>query len=78
PRNYFNVIFTRATIQGFLVFHFKDRFDEAEERLLGWVEAGKLRHREDIAEGFEAAPGALMRLFTGANIGKQLVRVAPQ
>lgn len=75
PPNYFAIVFSHATIQGFLVFNFADRFDEAERRLLAWSRAGRLRHREDIIEGFENAPAALMRLFEGRNIGKQLLKL---
>ena len=76
PRNYFNVVFTGATIQGFLMNHYERDYPVAEARLLAWVRAGALKYKEDIREGFEGAPAALMGLFGGDNFGKQLLRLA--
>jgi hypothetical protein len=75
PRNYFNVVFTGATIQGFLMNHFERDYPIAEARLLEWVRAGAIKYREDVREGFENAPAALMGLFEGGNFGKQLLKV---
>jgi NADPH-dependent curcumin reductase CurA len=76
PLNYFNVVFTRATITGFLVQHFSEHYATATRRLGEWLLAGQLRQLEDVLEGFENAPHALLRVFEGANTGKQLLRVA--
>jgi NADPH-dependent curcumin reductase CurA len=79
PQNYFNVVFTRATITGFLVHHFAEHYATADRRLGEWLADGRLRQLEDVVEGFENAPRALMRLFDGANLGKQLLRMgAPE
>jgi NADPH-dependent curcumin reductase CurA len=45
--------------------------------LVPMVTDGTLRHREDIRDGLEAAPDALVDLYTGANKGKLLVQIAP-
>ncbi|MFP5307236.1 MAG: NADP-dependent oxidoreductase [Gammaproteobacteria bacterium] len=76
PRNYFNVVFTRATIQGFLVHHFAEHYATADARLRGWLKSGALIQREDVQLGLENAPRTLMRLFEGANFGKQLLKLA--
>jgi NADPH-dependent curcumin reductase CurA len=76
PRNYFNVVFTGATIQGFLMNHYERDYPVAEARLLAWVREGRLKYKEDIREGFENAPAALIGLFAGGNFGKQLLKVA--
>jgi NADPH-dependent curcumin reductase CurA len=76
PRNYFNVVFTGATIQGFLLPHHEREFPVAEARLLEWVRTGSLKYKEDIRAGFENAPAALMGLFEGGNFGKQLLKLA--
>ena len=76
PRNYFNVVFTGATIQGFLMPEYERDYPEADARLAGWVRAGRITPTADVLEGFEQAPAALMRLFAGRNIGKQLLKVA--
>ena len=41
-----------------------------------WIKEGKIKYREDIAEGLENAPAAFMGMLKGKNFGKQLVRVA--
>ena len=67
----------RATIRGFLVLDYVDRFEEAIDHLAGMLGEGKLHYDETIVPGgIEAAPDALAQLFTGANMGKLLVRVA--
>ena len=76
PRNYFNVVFTGATIQGFLMNHYERDYPLAEARLLEWVRSGAIRYKEDVREGFEHAPRALMGLFDGGNFGKQLLKLA--
>lgn len=76
PRNYFNVVFTGATIQGFLMPEYERDYPEADARLVEWVRAGRVVARADVLEGFENAPAALMRLFEGRNVGKQLLRVS--
>ena len=75
PRNYFNVVFTGATIQGFLMPQYERDYPEADARLTEWVRAGRIAARADVVDGFENAPAALMRLFDGRNVGKQLLKV---
>lgn len=77
PRNLWQLIVKRARIQGMLVSDFAGREAEAIERLGRWVNEGRIKYREDVVEGLENAPQAFLRLFTGANTGKQLVRVGP-
>jgi NADPH-dependent curcumin reductase CurA len=52
-----------------------DRLGEAATALGGWVAKGELSSREDIAEGFENFPETLLRLFSGANTGKLVLKV---
>jgi NADPH-dependent curcumin reductase CurA len=75
PQNYFNLIFRRATMQGFIVLDWANEFPAIRKRLAAFVKAGKLTYREDIRHGFENAPRTMMRLFSGANRGKQLLEV---
>ena len=75
PRNYMQVLIRRARLEGFLVFDYVDRIDEALAELVPLVRSGQLRYREDIREGLDSAPAALGDLFTGANDGKLIVRV---
>jgi NADPH2:quinone reductase len=71
------LIMQRATIQGFLVLDYGDRFEEAINHLAGMLGAGNLHYDETIVDGgIAAAPEALAQLFTGQNMGKLLVRVS--
>ena len=76
PRNYMQLLIRRARVEGFLVFDYVDRIDEALSELVPLVESGRLRYREDIREGLDSAPAALGDLFTGANDGKLIVHIA--
>lgn len=76
PENYFNLIFKRASMRGFLVLDFAGQYPVARKRLKKWIKSGELAYKEDIQEGFEKAPETLMRLFTGQNFGKQMLKVA--
>ena len=76
PRNYTNLIIQRAKMEGFLVTDFAARFPAAIGDLATWASEGKLRDRVDVAEGLENAPDAFRRLFTGENVGKQLIHIA--
>ena len=69
------MIIKRATIRGFLVFDYMDRRDEALSDLFGWVASGEIASRSDVQEGFENIPATFLRLFTGANQGKQLLKL---
>lgn len=74
-RQYHQLILQRATMQGFLVFDYLARTGEAVAEMSPWLAAGRIQNPVDIAEGFDAAPDALKRLFAGQNRGKQLVRL---
>ncbi|TSI15401.1 NADP-dependent oxidoreductase [Brevibacterium aurantiacum] len=74
-RNYMQLGLRRARMEGLVFFDYLDRFPEALAHLSGMFGRGELAVTETIAEGLEAAPGALDGLFAGANLGKQLVRL---
>lgn len=76
PSNYVNLLSKTATMQGFNALEMWNRFDEAFADLRRWGAEGRLVHRETVFEGLESCVEALNGLFTGANIGKMLVRVS--
>lgn len=78
PRLLWHLIIKRATVRGFLVMDYADRFREAITKLTEWFQAGKLTYRERITDGIENAPRAFMEMMQGANIGKQLVKVSEE
>ncbi|WP_375484002.1 NADP-dependent oxidoreductase [uncultured Mycobacterium sp.] len=75
PANYVNLLAKTALMQGFNALEMWDRFDEAFADLRRWEQEGKLVHRETVFDGIESCVDALNGLFTGANIGKMLVKV---
>jgi len=76
PENYANLIFKRATMEGFIVIDFMSEAGVARKKLKQWIQEGKINCKEDIQEGFENAPNTLKRLFEGKNKGKQLLRIS--
>jgi NADPH-dependent curcumin reductase len=76
PSNYLNLTPKRARMEGFIILDYVPRFPEAMEALGRWRREGKLVQKEDVAVGLENAPRTLMRLFTGENFGKQLLKIA--
>jgi NADPH-dependent curcumin reductase len=73
----FRAILTkRLTIRGFIVMDFWGRFDDFIREMPQWIKEGRIKYREDIAEGLENAPAAFMGLLKGKNFGKQLVRIS--
>ena len=78
PRNVPGLIVVkRLRMEGFIVMDFADQDEEAERELRGWLAGGDLVVEEDIVEGLENAPRALVGLLAGDNRGKRMVRVAP-
>jgi NADPH-dependent curcumin reductase CurA len=75
PRMWRHVLVARARVQGFLVFDYAARYASALEQLAQWVRSGQIKYHEDIIEGFENMPRALIGLFRGENLGKRLVKV---
>jgi NADPH-dependent curcumin reductase CurA len=69
------LIATRARIEGFVVYDWWHRRDEALRRLSAWHRAGSLKFREDVVKGLENVPHAFVRMMRGDNLGKQLVEL---
>jgi len=69
------LIATRAVMQGFVVYDWWNRRDEALQRLAAWHASGELQFREDVMIGLENVPRAFMRMMEGENFGKQLVQL---
>lgn len=77
PMLLFNLLVKRIKMQGFIIFdHYGPRYEEFCKTMRGWLAAGKIKYREDVLEGLETAPQALIGLLRGDNFGKLVVRVA--
>jgi NADPH-dependent curcumin reductase CurA len=75
PSNLMNLVITRSRMEGFIIIDYMNRNHIAMPELLGWITAGELVYQEDIQEGFKNIPDTLTRLFSGKNIGKQLLEL---
>jgi NADPH:quinone reductase len=64
-----------ALMQGFIITDYAPRFAEGVKQLGQWLREGKMKYAENIVDGFENTPNAFLGLFSGENLGKQLVRV---
>ena len=71
-----NLITLRARMEGFIVLDYMAQAGEAVAELLGWIGSGDLKYQIDLQEGFDNIPDTLQRLFTGQNLGKQLLKIA--
>nr|WP_199688295.1 NADP-dependent oxidoreductase [Noviherbaspirillum sedimenti] len=75
PRVERHLLNKAARMQGFLVWDYEHRYEEAVARLAAWVRTGQLRYREDVLNGIEQAPDAIAGLYRGENNGKRLIRL---
>ncbi len=76
PRGVPGLIVTkRLKVDGFVVMDFYDGREAALAQLRAWVEAGQLKVQEDVVDGFENLPAALIGLLAGENRGKRMVKV---
>ena len=76
PRNFRHLIVKNAMAKGFFVMRdYQDRFPEARQQLKIWLKEGKIKPCETIIQGLENIAAAFLGLFSGENLGKQLVRV---
>ena len=75
-RHFASLLINRVKLQGFIVGEHADLRPQALEELGQLVATGKLKYRESIAEGLDAAPRAFIGMLKGENLGKQLVKLA--
>jgi NADPH-dependent curcumin reductase CurA len=76
PQVFRAILTKRLTIRGFIVTDFAARHGDFQRDVSQWIKEGRIKYREDIAEGLENAPAAFMGMLKGKNFGKQLVRIA--
>jgi len=75
PRPQPFLLIHKATMQGFIITQYMNRFAEGIAQLAQWFMSGKLKHAESIVEGFENTPRAFIGLFSGENLGNQVVKI---
>jgi NADPH-dependent curcumin reductase CurA len=78
PANYLSLLVNRARMEGIVVFDWADRYPEAVAQIGQWIKGSNFKTREDIVEGLENFPQALLMLFEGRNFGKLILKVADE
>lgn len=78
PANYLSLLVNRARMEGIVVFDWADRYPEAAAQMAQWMKEGSFKSREDIVDGLENFPKALLMLFEGRNFGKLILKVADE
>jgi NADPH-dependent curcumin reductase len=76
PKNYLSLLVHRARMEGMVVFDYADRFPVAVAELAGYLKDGRMKSKEDVVNGIETFPEALVKLFTGENFRKLVLQVA--
>ena len=77
PANLMWVVGKSLRLQGFIVAQYFDQFPAFIGEAAGLIKAGKLKWQETVEHGIENAPKAFLKLFSGENAGKMLVKVGP-
>jgi NADPH-dependent curcumin reductase CurA len=75
PSNIILVVGKSLRLEGFIVSNHFDMMPAFVNDMAGWIQSGKLTWRETVDEGVQNAPGAFIKLFTGENFGKMLVKL---
>ncbi len=75
PSNYMALLVNHASMTGFVMSDYLDRYNEAVRQMAAWLTAGELIALEDIAVGLENFSDTLLRLFRGQNLGKLVLEV---
>ncbi|EOY04551.1 Alcohol dehydrogenase-like [Theobroma cacao] len=70
-----SIIYKRVHIEGFVVSDYFPLYCKFMDTLLPCIREGKIKYVEDIVEGLESGPAALIGLYSGQNVGKQVVVV---
>jgi NADPH-dependent curcumin reductase len=78
PANYLSLLVNRARMEGMVVFDYADRYPQAVAELAGYLKAGTMKSKEDVVQGLDHFPEALLKLFNGENFGKLVLQVASE
>ena len=76
PKNYLSLLVNRARMEGIVVFDYADRYHLAVAEMAGYLKDGRMHSKEDVVQGLQNFPAALLKLFNGENFGKLVLQVA--
>ena len=75
PANYLSLLVNRARMEGFVVMDHVGQYAAAGQEIAGWLASGELKSKEDVVDGLETFPETLLKLFSGENFGKLVLKV---
>jgi NADPH-dependent curcumin reductase CurA len=75
-RNLVIAVQRRLRLQGYIILDHYEELPQFMRDMREWIATGRMKWKETVETGIENAPAALMKLFTGANLGKMLVKLA--
>ena len=75
PYNYWQILAKSATVKGFLISSYFERFEEGALAVAELLEGGKIEFRDEIIEGFGNTLTAFNKLFDGSNKGKLMLKL---
>jgi NADPH-dependent curcumin reductase len=78
PANYLSLLVNHASMTGFVVSDYGERYAEGLREMAAWYDEGALKSCEDVAEGLENFPETLLRLFRGQNTGKLVLKLGEE
>lgn len=74
--NLVNLLYKRVRMEGFSAPDYYPFYSKFLESVLPYIREGKIFYIEDVAKGLESGPSAFVGLFSGRNVGKQVVAIA--
>ncbi len=75
PSNYLSLLVNRARMEGMVVLDYAKDYGKAAIEMSGWMQAGKLKSKEDVYEGIENFHETFLRLFSGEKMGKLVLKM---
>ena len=75
PKNMYRIGLKDAKMEGFFIYDYQDRYAQYEDQIAQWIREGYINPLEDIQEGLEEMPNALISLYQGTNGGARMVRI---
>ena len=78
PANYLSLLVNRARMEGIVVFDYAERYHLGVAAMAKWMQEGTFKSKEDVVDGLDTFPEALLMLFEGKNFGKLVLKVASE
>ena len=78
PYNFSQILMKRVLIKGFIVTDYVSQWDLAFREMGQWIQQGKLKYQQEIVQGLENAPTAILKLFNSEKMGKLIVQISEQ